>query len=457
MTSVSFWFEQLGGMPEPRPPLEGRVEADVCVVGGGYTGLWTAYELRRSDPSLEVVVLEREVAGFGASGRNGGWVLGAVSGSRAGWIERGGREGALALERAIQATVDEVGRVVDAEGIDCDFVKGGTLVVAQSELELDRLRAQHADDRELGLADEDGVLLDAEALADRVHVRGGVGGLFSPHCARVQPAKLVRGLAEAVEHRGATIHEQTPVLAIEPGRARSAAGEVRARWIVRATEGYTANLPGLRRTLAPVNSAMIATEPISADAWRELGWDRCETMLDGRRLYTYLQRTADGRIALGGRGVPYLYGSRTAREEAPPPETIEGLRRRLRDLFGPAADTGVAGAWQGVLGVSRTWRPAVGIDPAQGLAWGGGYAGEGVAASNLAGRTLRDLLLGADTELTRLPWVGPPERAWEPEPLRYAGIHAVHKLMRAADRAERRTGKPSRLGEVAVAISGRGH
>jgi glycine/D-amino acid oxidase-like deaminating enzyme len=455
--SVSFWFQQLGGMPEPRPPLEGRVEADVCVVGGGYTGLWTAYELRRADPSLEVVVLEREVAGFGASGRNGGWVVGIVSGSRAGWIERGGPSGALALERAIQATVDEVGRVVEAEGIDCGFVKGGTLVVAQSELELQRLREQHTGDLDFGLGAEDSVLLDAAALAERVHVRGGTGALFSPHCARVQPAKLVRGLAEATERAGATIYEQTEVLGIEPGRAWSSAGEVRARWIVRATEAYTANLPGLRRVLAPVNSAMIATEPLPADAWRELGWDGCETMLDGRRLYTYLQRTADGRIALGGRGVPYLYGSQTAREEAPPRETVESLRRRLVDLFGRAADVGVAGAWQGVLGVSRTWRPAVGIDAAQGLAWAGGYAGDGVAASNLAGRTLRDLLLGADTELTRLPWVGPPERSWEPEPLRYAGIHAVHRLLRAADRAERRTGKTSRLGEVAVTISGRGH
>jgi glycine/D-amino acid oxidase-like deaminating enzyme len=209
--------------------------------------------------------------------------------------------------------------------------------------------------------------------------------------------------------------------------------------------------------LAPVNSAMIATEPLPPDAWQSLGWDGCETMLDGRRLYAYLQRTADGRIALGGRGVPYLYGSRTAREEAPPRETVDGLRRRLVDLFGTAADVGIAGAWQGVLGVPRTWRPAVGIDAGRGLAWAGGYAGEGVAASNLAGRTLRDLLLGAETELTRLPWIGPPERAWEPEPLRYAGIHAVHRLLRAADRVERRTGKTSRLGEVALAISGRGH
>lgn len=453
--SVSFWFAQLGGLPGARPPLTGSRDADVCIVGAGYTGLWTAYELRRAAPALEVVVLEREVAGFGASGRNGGWVLGVVSGSRAGWIARGGQAAALGLERAIQATVDEVGDVITAEGIDCDFVKGGTLTVAQSDLELARLDAQHEADLAFGLDEGDSVLLDAGELESRVRVRGAAGALYSPHCARVQPARLVRGLAEAAERAGATIYEQTPALAIEPGRVRTPAGVVSARWVVRATEAYTADLPGLRRSLAPVNSAMIATEPLPEEVWREIGWDGCETMLDGRRLYAYLQRTADGRIALGGRGTPYRYGSRTAREAPPPPSTVEALRGRLLELFGPAADTGVAAAWQGVLGVSRTWRPSVGVDHRRGLAWAGGYAGDGVAASNLAARTLRDLLLGVESDLTRLPWVGPPERAWEPEPLRYLGIRGVHRLLRAADSAERRTGRPSRLARVATTISGR--
>ncbi len=442
--AVSFWMEQLGPAPE-RPALEGPVKADVCVVGAGYSGLWTALELRRAEPSLEVVVLEKETAGFGASGRNGGWVLGALVGSSAGWVARGGEVGALAQERAIQATVDEVGRRVEEEAIDCDYVKGGTLSVAQSALELHRLLAQRGDES----------LLDADALAARVRVRGGVGALFSPHCARVQPAKLVRGLAAAAERAGATIYERTPALELEPGRARTPAGEVRARWIVRATEGYTADLPGLRRLLAPVTSAMIATEPLPDSVWAELGWSGCETILDGRNLYTYLQRTADGRIALGGRGEPYVFGSGTARELPPGGAVVEGLRERLRDLFG--IDARVAAAWQGVLGVSRTWRPAVGIDAARGLAWAGGYAGDGVAASNLAARTLRDLILARDTELTVLPWVGPLERSWEPEPLRYTGIHAVHKLLGAADAREARTGRPSVFARVADTISGRAH
>jgi glycine/D-amino acid oxidase-like deaminating enzyme len=230
---------------------------------------------------------------------------------------------------------------------------------------------------------------------------------------------------------------------------------VRARWIVRATEGYTADLPGLRRLLAPVTSAMIVTEPLPDPVWAELGWAGCETILDGRNLYTYLQRTADGRIALGGRGEPYVFRSGTEREQPPGAAVVEGLRERLRDLFG--IDAEIAAAWQGVLGVSRTWRPAVGIDAARGLAWAGGYAGDGVAAANLAARTLRDLILVRDTELTVLPWVGPLERSWEPEPLRYAGIHAVHKLLGAADAREARTGRPSVFARVADTISGRGH
>jgi glycine/D-amino acid oxidase-like deaminating enzyme len=448
--AVSFWLEQLGPAPE-RAPLEGHVDADVCIVGAGYTGLWTALELRRADPSLRVVVVEKETVGFGASGRNGGWVLGALAGSRSGWIARGGEAGAAALERAIRETVDEIGRRVAEEEIDCDYVKGGTLTVAQTAVQLERLSAQQGDWAQQG--DEE--LLGVDELAARVRVRGALGALFSPHCARVQPAKLVRGLASAAERAGATIYERTPAVELEHGRVRTPAGEVHARWIVRATEAYTADLPGLRRQLAPVTSAMIATEPLPAEVWAELGWSGCETMLDGRNLYTYAQRTADGRIALGGRGVPYVFGSATARELSPPRSVVEHLRGRVRDLFG--VDAEIASAWQGVLGVSRTWRPAVGIDEARGFAWAGGYAGDGVAAANLAARTLRDLILARDTELTRLPWVGRLERKWEPEPFRYAGIHAVHKLLGAADRRELRTGKESVFARVAGTISGRGH
>jgi glycine/D-amino acid oxidase-like deaminating enzyme len=452
---VSRWFAELGPLGPSRPALTSSREADVCVVGAGFTGLWTAYELKRSDPSLQVVVLEAEVAGFGASGRNGGWVLGELAGSRERWAARAGREAVVALGRAIANTVDEIRQVVERENIRCDLVHSGSLHVAQTPLQLVRVRALVDDDRAWGMGPEDSLLLDAEQTGARVAVDGVLGARCFAHCARVQPAALARGLASAAERAGVVIHEHTPVARIQPGAVHARGGTVRARHIVRATEGYTARLPGLRRALVPMNSSMIATEPLTDSTWKELGWDGCETLLDGQHRYVYLQRTADGRIAIGGRGVPYRYASASDQIGPPSPRTIAALRARLARLFPQLDGIPVASAWRGVLGVPRDWSPAVGFDPATGLAWAGGYVGDGVAAANLAGRTLRDLLLGHDTELTRLPWVGPFGRRWEFEPLRFAGIHAVNALLMSADRRESASGRPALAARLAHAISGR--
>jgi glycine/D-amino acid oxidase-like deaminating enzyme len=439
----SWWWADLGGLPAPRPALDGDREADVCIVGAGYTGLWTAYELLRADPSLAVVVLEREVAGFGASGRNGGWVLGEVStGSRQ--REAAGEAAVAALERAIQATVDEVGDACVREGIDCDFVKGGSLTVAQTEPQLARLREAPR-----------GELLDVDEAAARVRVAGLRGARYTPHCARVQPAKLVRGLAAAVERRGGTIHEGTAALDIAPRSVRTGSGTVRARWVVRATEGYTAGLPGLERALLPLSSSMIVTEPLDGATWAQIGWAGCETLDDAAHAYIYAQRTADGRIAIGGRGRPYRFGSSTDRAGEIPEATVRQLRARLTRLFPILRDVRLDGAWTGVFGVARDWAASVHCDRDSGLCWAGGYAGEGVAAANLAARTLRDLILDRDTELARLPWVGHHARGWEPEPLRWLAVQTVYGAFRAADALEDRTGRSSWLAGAAGALAGR--
>jgi glycine/D-amino acid oxidase-like deaminating enzyme len=439
----SWWWADLGGLPAPRPALDGDREADVCIVGAGYTGLWTAYELLRADPSLSVVVLEREVAGFGASGRNGGWVLGEVStGSRQ--REAAGEAAVAALERAIQGTVDEVGAACAREGIDCDFVKGGSLTVAQTEPQLARLREAPRGD-----------LLDVDEAAARVRVAGLRGARYAPHCARVQPAKLVRGLAAAVERRGGTIHEGTAALDIAPRSVRTVSGTVRARWVVRATEGYTARLPGLERALLPLSSSMIVTEPLDGATWAQIGWAGCETLDDAAHAYIYAQRTADGRIAIGGRGRPYRFGSGTDRAGEIPDATVRQLRGRLTRLFPILRDVRLDGAWTGVFGVARDWAAAVHCDRDSGLCWAGGYAGEGVAAANLAARTLRDLILDRDTELARLPWVGHHARGWEPEPLRWLAVQTVYGAFRAADAIEDRTGRSSWIASAAGALAGR--
>ncbi len=430
-------------------------QADVCIVGGGFTGLWTAYELRRADPNLKVVVLEAEQVGFGASGRNGGWVLGKVSGRPQAWQKRGGSGATRAMSSAIQATVAEIGEVIAAEQIDCDWHQGGSLTVARNQPQLERLR--WALERERAwTGDQSGwQLIGGRELEERVAIDRGIGALYTPYCARVQPAKLAVGLAEAVERRGAVIYEHSTVTAVDRGAARTDYGEVRARFVILGTEGYTADLPERHRALLPLNSAMIVTDPLPAEMWRKLRWEGAETLLEGTHLYTYSQRTADDRIAIGGRGVPYRFGSRTDREGPVPERTVHELRARLCTLFPALYDGEIARAWHGVIGVSRDWCPTVVLDRATRLGFAGGYAGEGVAASNLAGRTLRDLILGRDSELSRLPWVGRPARKWEPEPLRFLGARGIYWLYGEADRRESKTGRRSRIATLANAVAGR--
>ncbi len=452
---LGFWWRSVGGPPPPRAPLPGPTEADVAIVGAGYTGLWTAYYLVRAQPSLRIVVLERETAGFGASGRNGGWVSGFFSGP-ARVYERGGASASYArLQRAMFDTVEEVAAVLAEHGIDADFVKGGHLALALGPAQAQHLRDEVAAARKHGIDEADLSKLSAEQLAPRLRVAGADGATFSPHVARVHPVKLLTGLADAVERLGVTIHERTPVSEIRPHEALTQFGTVGARWIVRATEGYTASLRGLKRALVPMNSSMIVTEPLAPSTWEEIGWAGSEVVSDSAHVYAYLQRTADGRIAIGGRGIPYRFASRTDGRGETATTTIASLREKLSSMFPAAAATPVDHAWSGVLGVPRDWCMSVDADPRTGIAWAGGYVGEGVAAANLAGRTLRDLILGERTSLTELPWAGRAPSRWEPEPLRWPAIHGVYSLYRAADRIERRTGRPSRLGSLVDAASGR--
>jgi glycine/D-amino acid oxidase-like deaminating enzyme len=443
----SLWIDTLpdGDLQKVRPALRGPTEADVAIVGGGYTGLWTAYYLARRDPSLRIVVLERDFAGFGASGRNGGWLSNLLPLSWETIAAASSREDAVAWQRCANATVDEVLEVARDEGIDARAEKGGYLCVATSEVQAARLRAEVERARGRGFGDDDLVWLARDEARGRIAADRVFGGTWTPHCAAVHPARLVRGLAEAVERHGATIHEGTPVTEIGPHLARTPAGDVRAKVVVRALEGYTRTLKGARRDLLPLYSSMLATEPLPDDFWAEVGWSGRETLGDDRRLIIYAQRTADGRIAIGGRGAPYRLGSRID----PAHELARGIHERIRhslvELFPQLVDARITHRWGGVLGVPRDWWPSVHHDPASGLARAGGYAGDGVALTNLAGRTLADLITGQDTELTRLPWVGHRSRPFEPEPLRWLGVNGGLHLAAAVDAREHRTGRPAGL------------
>ncbi len=454
----SYWFHALGGLPSARPALPGSVDCDVAIVGAGYTGLWTAYYLKRADPTLRIVVLEQHVAGYGASGRNGGWCAGELAGNREAYAR--GPEGRPGVTRALRAmfdTVDEVGRVASAEGIDCDYVKGGCVFVAANEAQLAHLRSYRDHATAWGLSPEDDVWLEPEELAERhLRVDGARAGMFTPHCARIQPAKLVRGLADVVERMGVMIYEGTTVSEILPRLARTAQGDVHAPWVVRATEGYTARLRGHRRDVLPMNSSMIITAPLPRSAWDEIGWDGMETLGDTAHTYIYAQRTADGRIAIGGRGVPYRFGSGTDNDGEIAPSTVASLERRLHAMFPTTRGVAIDHGWSGVLGVPRDWSTSVGADPATGLAWAGCYVGVGVAAANLSARIIADLVRGERSDITTLPFVQHvAKRRWEPEPIRWLSVNGMYALYRRADVIERRTGRPSPMARLANALTGR--
>jgi len=430
---VSHWFAEL---PVPRPRLPGDRDADVCIVGAGYTGLWTAYYLKRADPSLRITVLEARFAGFGASGRNGGWLSGLAPGHRTLLARQHGRQAVVDWQHALNGAVDEVIAVSEREGIDADIVKGGTLDIARNEPQARRLRAQV--DEDVSWGDTDTRMLPKEEAAQRINIEGMVLAAHNPHCARIQPAKLARGLAEAVERLGVTVYEQSPVTDISPGRAVTAGGAVRAPVVLRATEGFTAKLPGLKRRWLPMNSAMIATDPLPTDTWDAIGWAGRETLGDTAHGFFYAQRTADGRIAIGGRAVPYRYGSGIDRDGAVSDATIAYLTGVLNGLFPQTRGVEIAHGWCGVLAVPRDWTAGVELDALTGLGWAGGYVGHGVTATHLAGQTLADLVLGRDTPRTRMPWVGHHSRAWEPEPLRWLGVRGMYAAYKLADSHESR-------------------
>lgn len=442
---TSLWWDTLpehltGPLGEP---LDGDASADVVIVGAGYTGLWTAYYLLTTQPGIRVTVLEAEHAGYGASGRNGGWCSALFPASVAKLAAMSDRDSAVRLQRAMHDTVDDIGAVAQAEGWDVHWAKGGTVVATRTPLQWQRAQEEIEEWRRWGFGEEDYRLLGADEARRLVDATDVIGATYTPHCAAIHPARLVRHLARTVVDRGGVIHEHSPVTELRPGFVRTPRGRVRAKYVVRATEGYTSRLPGYERAMVPVYSLMIATEPLGPDVWDRIGLQSRATFSDGRHLIVYGQRTADDRLAFGGRGAPYHFRSSIRQEFDRDPAVFADLWHTLVDMFPAVSGHVVTHSWGGALGIPRDWCASVGLDRVTGIAWGGGYVGDGVGTSHLAGRTLADLITGRDTELTTLPWVGHLSPDWEPEPLRWLGVNVGLRVMGSADDVEARTGRPS--------------
>jgi glycine/D-amino acid oxidase-like deaminating enzyme len=442
---LSLWHETVDEPLARRPSLPGDRDADVVIVGAGYTGLWTGYFLLRQRPSLRIVILEREIAGFGASGRNGGWCSSIFPASWRRLARDGGREVVQRVQAVLDRSVDEVGAIAAEEGIDCHYRKGGYVSVARNPAQWIRAQAEVRAARDWGIGPETIDLLGRAEAESRLRASRVEGGTLVRHCAALHPARLVRGLARVVERRGATIYEGTTVVRAAPRRVETDRGTVRANVVLLATEGYTPALAGRHRDLIPMYSLMVATEPLDGSVWDGIGLEARETFSDKRHLRIYGQRTADGRIAFGGRGAPYHFGSRVEPGFDRHAGVHSMLRSVLLDLL-PGLPPAVrfTHAWGGNLGIPRDWYPSVRFDAGTGMGFSGGYVGDGVALSHVAGRALADLVLGVDSELTRLPFVGHRSPRWEPEPFRWLGVNAVTEIFRSSDRVEARTGRPAR-------------
>ena len=438
----SFWFDSLESLPEPEKPSSLPRATDVAIIGAGFTGLWTAYYLKQRRPDLSIAIFEAVTVGYGASGRNGGWCMGFAMGIEDLLASPETRQVGIQVLRAMHETVDEVGRVCQAENIDCHYQKGGTLTVATLPFRAKSMRDRVERFHSMGFSEDDYRWLPTSEAKRHINCASNHGASYTPHCAAIHPARLVKGLAERVRGLGVAIHELTPVTNFEPGRIHTEVGSVEASIVLRATEGYTDSISNQKRRVMPLYSMMVATEPLKREVWEEIGLTQRETFGDTRRVVIYGQRTLDNRLAFGGRG-SYYFGSERKPRISPEDPMLNIVEQNMRDFFPILHDVEITHRWGGLMGVARHWRPSVLFDRETGLGSAGGYVGEGVAASNLAGRTLSDLVTGEKSDLTRLPWVGDQAERWEREPLRWAGAKAIQFIGDRADRKERNSNTPS--------------
>lgn len=437
-SKLSFWLETAGEPLVPRPALERSNEVDVAILGGGYSGLWTAYYLLRANPGIRVAVLEKEIVGFGASGRNGGWCSSRFPVTPAVLRERFGAEAARDLILAMFASVDEVGRVCQEEGIAAEYKKGGILSLARGAHQLPLIRSSYDAYLRLGLGDRF-QLLTAQECAERVRVANVYGGLYTAEGASIQPGRLVRGLAVAVEQRGGMIYENTEVTGLFPGRrARliTPAGELRAkRAIILAGEAYLTRLCKFHRSLLPMYSLISLTEPLTEGQWASIGWQNCESLASNRHTVDYLTRTADGRILFGSRGAPYAFGSRISDEQDVHEPTHARVHRAVVEWFPALQGIKFTHNWGGPAGVPRDWMPTILFDSASRFAMICGYTGQGVATSNLAGRLLAALVADCPSELKKLALAQRRSPNWEMEPLRWLVVRYMQSALLRIDEA----------------------
>jgi len=444
-TRNGWWLEE-AGLPRPRPPLDGAVDADVVVVGGGYTGMWTAWFVSEAEPDARIVLLEAEVCGTGPSGRNGGF-------ANSMWLSLGtlrrrfGDDEALRVARAGEAAVDGIGTWCDEHGVDAWYRRGGYLQVSTTPLHDAGPRAAAAVASELGVPDEC-VPQSPDEVRRRCDSPLFRGGAYRPVAATVQPARLAQGLRDRLIQRGVLIFEGSRARRLRSSRdvleVETSAGRVRAGAAVLAGGGGLAAHAPIRRLLTVTSSHMVITEPVP-DVLEEIGWTGGECITDSRAMVQYFRTTPDGRIAFGWGGGRVVPGARLNGRAEVDRRVVAEVERRLVRVFPALRGRRIEHAWGGPIDVSPTHLPVIGSLAGDRVHYAFGYTGNGVAPSRVAGRALASLSLDRRDEHTRLALVEPPPVRVPPEPFRFAGGTIIRAALLRRERLEEEGRRPDPL------------
>jgi putative aminophosphonate oxidoreductase len=437
----SHWLQEVLPGEEEYPPLVGDDRADVAIVGGGLVGLWTALRIKERDPACDVVVLERDICGGGASGRNGGFVMSWWP-KLASLMRVCGRDDALAIARASEEAIGELGSYLEEHAIDAAYHRGGWLWTATSQAQMG------AWEPVMRLCDELGVQpfvpLDRDEVARRTGSAKHLAGVLEPAVATVQPAALTRGLRRVASEQGVRIYERTHVRRLprsRPALLITAGGRMRADKVVIATNAWAANLPELHLALVVISSDIVLTEPIP-ERLHEIGWRGGEAITDSQIMVDYYRTTRDGRIAFGKGGWGIALAGRVPASFDRHLGRARMVAGDLRRYYPALSDVRIVRDWGGPIDRTPDSLPLLGhLAGRKHLVYGVGWSGNGVGPSLLAGKVLAALALDLDDEWSRLPLVDRPPLRFPPEPVRFLGAHIVRQAIVRKERAEN-AGRP---------------
>ena len=409
---------------------------DVAIIGAGFSGLWSAFHLKQFQPNLKIAIFEKEYVGFGASGRNGGWASAEYPTSSNRLIKENGLESYKNLRAAITKSIDEIGQIAKSNDWQIDYAKGGSLLFARGNAQLSRISKE---------IDEEHQLLNKSQTTELLNIPSALGSVFTPHCAALNPFKLVRALADHLEKLGVMIYEQSSVSEIRDKQVEVNGFNVNCTFSIRATEAFTPRKWMGNRQI-PIYSLMVATEPLSNEVIKEIRNTQRATFQEACHLITYAQITGDNRLALGGRGVRYKLFSRLSERSEIDNRMHSALERRAKSWFPQIANTKFEYRWGGAVALTRRWQAYLNFDHTTGRAEIGGYVGDGVTLSYLVAKTLAEKMSNVKT--ANLPFIDQRIGRWEPEPIRYLAVNAGFKATVMADYEEKITKRPSLLAAI---------